>query len=94
MVSTRLAVVVALILLVSVTWLVSQFPEKPMSPDTTDKPSLDETYGKLPLSFEANRGQAENNVQFISRGAGYMLFLSSGEAALSGCPKIRSHSLA
>ena len=41
-----------------------------------------ESYGKLPLSFEANMGQADSRVQFLSRGPGYTLFLTSGEAVL------------
>jgi hypothetical protein len=40
-------------------------------------------YGKLPLTFEANRGQVDSSVQFVSRGQGYMLFLTSREAVLS-----------
>jgi hypothetical protein len=39
-------------------------------------------YGQLPLAFEANRGQAAAPVQFLSRGSGYCLFLSSTEATL------------
>ncbi len=39
-----------------------------------------ETYGKLPLSFEANRGQTEPSAQFLARGAGYSLFLTGNEA--------------
>ncbi len=37
-------------------------------------------YGRLPLAFEANQGQAEKKVRFLSRGGGYSLFLSSTEA--------------
>jgi hypothetical protein len=36
--------------------------------------------GKLPLQFEENKGQADPGVQFISRGAGYTLFLTANEA--------------
>ena len=36
----------------------------------------------LPLSFEPNSGQADAQVQFLSRGDGYKLFLTSGEADL------------
>ncbi len=65
---------------------------------TTEKPASDETlaggdpamqtrveraYGQLPLSFEANRGQTDREVKFISRGAGYALFLTSTEAVLT-----------
>ncbi len=42
-----------------------------------------ENYGKLPLSFEANRGQSDKQVQFLSRGRGYTLFLTKDEAVLS-----------
>jgi len=41
------------------------------------------TYGKLPLSFEANQGQTDPQVQFLARGGGYTLFLTSTEAVLS-----------
>jgi len=44
---------------------------------------LNEVYGKLPLQFEANEGQTDNQVKFISRGAGYNLFLTSTEAVLT-----------
>jgi hypothetical protein len=40
-------------------------------------------YGKLPLRFEANRGQTDSRVQFVSRGSAYTLFLTSGEAVLT-----------
>jgi len=41
-------------------------------------------FGKLPLSFEPNRGQADPRVQFVSRGPGYTLYLAPGEALLNG----------
>ena len=40
-------------------------------------------YGKLPLSFEANVGQANKRVRFIARGVGYGLFLTSNESVLT-----------
>jgi len=43
---------------------------------------LTEIYGKLPLQFEANRGQAHEEVRFLSRGPRYGLFLTSREAVL------------
>src|SRR5882757_820676 len=43
---------------------------------------LSESYGKLPLQFEANRGQTHKDVRFLSRGAGYSLYLTAGEAVL------------
>jgi hypothetical protein len=39
-------------------------------------------YGRLPLAFEANQGQADGRVQFLARGRGYGLFLTAGEAVL------------
>jgi len=43
---------------------------------------LSESYGKLPLQFEANRGQTHQDVRFLSRGAGYSLYLTASEAVL------------
>lgn len=42
-----------------------------------------EEYGKLPLSFELNEGQADRRVQFISRGRGYSVFLTGSEEVLA-----------
>ncbi len=36
--------------------------------------------GSMPLGFEANYGQCDSRVKFISRGAGYNLLLSASEA--------------
>jgi hypothetical protein len=41
-----------------------------------------EEYGNLPLSFEANQGQSNEEVRFLSRGNGYVLLLTSDEAIL------------
>src|SRR5216683_1372288 len=40
-------------------------------------------YGKLPLSFEPNHGQADGRVKFLSRTGGYTLFLTADEAVLA-----------
>ena len=37
----------------------------------------------LPLSFEANQGQTDDQVKFMSRGSGYTLFLTATEAVLT-----------
>lgn len=42
-----------------------------------------EAYGRLPLSFEANAGQAHKSVDFVARGAGYTLALSPSGASLA-----------
>ena len=43
---------------------------------------ISESYGKLPLHFEANQGQIHKDVRFLSRGAGYSLYLTADEAVL------------
>src|SRR5438034_503639 len=43
---------------------------------------VSETYGKLPLHFEANQGQTHQDVRFLARGPGYSLYLTAGEAVL------------
>jgi hypothetical protein len=40
-------------------------------------------YGQLPLSFEANQGQTDPKVNFLTRGQGYALFLAPTEAVLN-----------
>jgi hypothetical protein len=45
--------------------------------------ALRESYGQIPLSFEANMGQTDAQVQFLARGSGYALFLTPGEAVFS-----------
>ena len=47
------------------------------------KAQVQETYGKLPLSFEANRGQTDSRVKFLNRGRGYTLFLTPSEAVMA-----------
>jgi len=46
------------------------------------QPKLVANYGKLPLSFEANQGQTDPQVKFLSHGTGYTLFLTGNEALL------------
>ena len=40
-------------------------------------------FGKIPLSFQPNVGQADPRVQFVSHGMGYSLYLTPGEAYVS-----------
>jgi len=42
-----------------------------------------EAYGKVPLGFEANEGQTDQQVKFLTRGPGYNLFLTTSETVLS-----------
>lgn len=40
-------------------------------------------YGKMPLLFEANEGQTDRQVKFVSRGPGYTLYLKEDGAVFS-----------
>ena len=40
------------------------------------------SYGQLPLTFEANVGQTDDQVDFLGRGSGYSVFLTPREAVL------------
>ncbi len=63
------------------------FADRPSSrvsvPVGAAEPPVLANYGKLPLSFEINRGQTDEAVKFLSRGKGYTLFLTSTDAVLS-----------
>src|SRR5882724_12037239 len=58
------------------------FAEMSQAPSRVQSRVLD-TYGRLPLAFEANQGQTDPQVKFVSRGAGYNLFLTATEAVLT-----------
>ena len=53
------------------------------APDDSTRARITEAFGELPMSFEANKGQTDEKVKFLSRGSGYTLFLTSTEAVLS-----------
>jgi len=55
----------------------------PVKADAASQARRVETYGKLPLSFEVNQGQTDKTAKFLSRGAGYGLFLTPTEVVLS-----------
>jgi uncharacterized repeat protein (TIGR01451 family) len=52
-------------------------------PETKVKTRIATAYGQLPLAFEQNQGQTAEEVKFLSRGAGYTLFLTSADAVLA-----------
>jgi Ca2+-binding RTX toxin-like protein len=60
----------------------SAIKDKPPPAATAPKVAK-EAFGKLPLFFESNRGQVDEEVQFLSRGPGYELFLSPGGAVVA-----------
>src|SRR5438132_1481711 len=43
---------------------------------STARRQMQAVYGRLPLSFEVNRGQAQNTVKFLSRSSNHSLFLT------------------
>lgn len=49
----------------------------------SERARVAEAYGKLPLSFEPNLGQTNDEVKFVARGSGYALFLTPSEAVLA-----------
>jgi len=67
------------------TALATQAPTRYVSSDMPEanQQKVVKEYGKLPLSFEANQGQSDHQVMFLSRGSGYNLFLTPSEAVLS-----------
>ena len=70
-----------------VTFFVASMPvsnalAQPIRSDESKRIELSQAYGKLPLSFEANQGQTDPDVKFLSRGNGYSLFLTPTEAVL------------
>ena len=53
----------------------------PALPEKTLVPSATRSY-MVPLSFEANQGQVDEQVKYLARGQGYSLFLTPGAAVL------------
>jgi hypothetical protein len=64
-------------------WLQLLEPRDLPSGTSAATEQLQAAYGQLPLSFEANQGQTDPQVRFLSRGSGYALFLTSTEAVLT-----------
>jgi hypothetical protein len=44
---------------------------------------LNDSYARLPMSFEANQGQSDNQVKFQSRGRGFNLYLTGRDAVIT-----------
>ena len=56
---------------------------QPESKPPAVNPAIKANFANLPLSFEANQGQSDGRVKFLSRGQGYSLFLTDREAVLA-----------
>lgn len=52
-------------------------------PSSATQGKMRAEYGKLPLSFEANLGQVDKRVKFLTHGRGYTLFLTDDSAVLA-----------
>jgi RHS repeat-associated protein len=65
------------------TVLTPLFGEKIVDPDTKVKQLKILDYAQLPLRFEQNLGQTDDEVMFLSRGTGYTLFLTPTETVLT-----------
>src|SRR5262247_2873087 len=50
--------------------------------DPRTRTRLEQAYGKLPMRFEANKGQTDARVKFMARGASYSVFLTENETVL------------
>ena len=50
--------------------------------DPATQARLTAEYGQLPLTFEANQGQTDPRVNFLTQGAGYMAFLTPNSAVM------------
>jgi uncharacterized protein (TIGR03437 family) len=73
-----------IILISIVLWSITAghiFGESPKNP-TNARPAKAALLA-VPLSFEANQGQTDSQVKFLSRGDGYSLFLTSNEVVFS-----------
>ena len=78
---------VCLFLCLTTTFLLSQSSPAALGSTTKADPKVQakilDAYGKLPLSFEANNGQTDAKVKFLSRTGGYTLFLTGDEAVMT-----------
>src|SRR5450631_8482 len=61
----------------------AQQPQAQMLSGPTTSRHVQQNYGRLPLKFEANHGQTDSQVKFLSKGKGYSAFLTSGSMVLS-----------
>ena len=59
-----------------------QTPITSAKSDAAGRVRVSEAYGKVPLPFEANRGQTDEQVKFLARGSRSSLFLAPSEAVL------------
>ena len=57
-------------------------PSTPSAPSKKTQQQWLDSFSELPMSFEANQGQTDSQVEFVSRGTGYTLFLTKKRSGL------------
>ncbi len=82
----------------SMTSVLADAAATPELEDKAIRERASQAYGNLPISFEANQGQFDSRVKFVSRGNGCTMFLTANEAVFQlrvGAPadKRVSHSI-
>ncbi len=78
----NLAAVIFSILFASMTCWAQQPQGQMLSGSLAGRP-VQQNYGQAPLLFEANKGQSDSQVQFLSHGNGYSAYLTSGSMVLT-----------
>ena len=79
----RVLAMSALIVSASSSTMAATSASKAADSSALNQTQITADYGKLPFSFEANRGQADQSVRFLSQGRGYSLFLTGSAAVLT-----------
>ena len=74
--------VVTLLFFGSVLSIEATVPPASPAPAAISKPHIAATMMRMPLQFEANHGQVDAQVQFLTRGRGYTLFLTPTESVM------------
>src|SRR5262249_57714515 len=54
----------------------------PAATGRLNEAQINGAYGRLPMSFELNQGQADSQVKYLARGRGYQVYLTETEAVL------------
>ncbi|WP_420265436.1 SBBP repeat-containing protein [Candidatus Magnetominusculus dajiuhuensis] len=76
-----ISVVVSLLTVICLSALA--YANVPAGAVTEGNARVAESYGKLPIAFEANEGQTDPKVKYFARGQGYTLFMTPQEFVLS-----------
>jgi hypothetical protein len=84
----HVSMVVVLALSATMTMSGQQLVTNPPSANTDKRATVISNFGKAPMNFEINRGQAAPSVDAIAHGPGYTLLLSQGEASLELAAKL------